>query len=154
MVNLAPVTSKTLAYMHYLLRSHEPQVNVLALKKLFLCANCCQQAVGSSEGWGSAPPTVTELFGSFVDTDESENSVILLRSSCRTTTALWNSTGLTFTKTKDLWRSVQHYANKALERWHGVVIFHNGIWAKPSVFSPSHIQLCALSIMEKRHIGY
>lgn len=85
---------------------------------------------------GSAPPTVTQLFGSLMDTEESENSVILLESSCKTTTALWSSTGLTFNKTKDLWRSVQHYANKALERWHGVVIFHNGIWVKTSVFSP------------------
>lgn len=85
---------------------------------------------------GSAPPTVTQLFGSFMDTEESENSVFLLQSSCRTTTALWSSTGLTFTNTKDLWRSVQHYANKALKRWHGVVIFHNGIWVKTSVFSP------------------
>lgn len=121
MVNLAPVTSKTLVYMHYILRSHGPQVNVFGPEKAVSVSKLL------SEGRGSAPPTVTELFGSFVDTDESENSVILLRSSCRTTTALWNSTGLTFTKTKDLWRSVQHYANKALERWHGVVIFHNGI---------------------------
>jgi len=98
------------------------QVHVLALKKLFMSASSREFSRMRSD-----PPTVTEVFGNLVDTDESENSVILLRSSCRTTTALWNSTGLTFTETKDPWRSVQHYANKALERWHGVVIFHNGI---------------------------
>lgn len=98
---------------------------------------------------GSAPPTVTQLFGSFMDTEESENSVFLLQSSCRTTTALWSSTGLTFTDTKDLWRSVQHYANQALKRWHEVVIFHNGSYESKHLYFPlTHSVIYCISNVE------